>query len=185
MDILLDMDGVIVDFVGGCSRIASSLGIEKEFLSGLEKGEFLLEELFPGEAFNSFKREVEKPGFWLALAPMPGAVETIKSLHDHNHELIIVTAPYNHSPRCYYEKVMWVNEYLPFINTRESFIGTSAKYRVRGDLLVDDQGKNIDKFFGLTCKFNHPYNRTVESDFSISSWKDFPSVINSILGSWS
>jgi 5'-nucleotidase len=178
MRLLIDLDGIAADFYGSILSIYNA-----EFGENLTPADVRTWEFSP-EVFTKSTEEhiaeyFNRPGFWSELTPIKGAVESLKYLHGQGHVLKIVTAVPTHSPRCCYEKLMWVENHLPFIG-HDNFHATKDKAGVRGDLLFDDAIHNIDTFPGLTCVLDTAYNQEANADFRVNSWESFIKVIEGI-----
>lgn len=135
--VLLDVDEVLVDFVGRildeirdirpgkavfrqdvhCWDIAVALG------------------LTPEEAAEK-KRRIKAPGFCASLEPLPGAVEGVKELRQMGFDVRAVTSPFP-SRDWAYERETMLCERFGF--DRREVIQTPGKDVVFGDILVDDK----------------------------------------------
>jgi 5'-nucleotidase len=178
MRILVDLDGVSADFYGGFLRLYN-----EEYNNTLTPEDIVSWELTPdiytGTTEAHLRSYFNRPGFWSALEPIPGAIESLKYLKSKGHELRIVTAVPIESERACYEKIHWVREHFPFIGLDE-FHATKDKAGVRGDILFDDAPHNIEEFPGLTCVMDAAYNRDAKADFRVKSWESFVKVIEFI-----
>jgi len=136
--LLLDADGVFVDFVKGF------LATIKE-VTGKEFTEDQITQFDIGKALGLSSEELAavyaafKPGFCRALEPIPGAIEAIQRLNV-IADVYVVTSPLSAVPTWTSEREAWVKEHLGFHHSR--VIHGSAKHLVRGDFLVDDRAEN-------------------------------------------
>lgn len=108
MRIFVDQDGVLADFDGHMRR------------SGLTSDEI--------------KR---LPGAYLAMAPIPGAIEGVKRLISKGHDVWVATKPPTAIPHAYADKVAWILKHLPEL--KRKIVLTHDKSLLRGDLLIDDR----------------------------------------------
>ncbi len=111
-----DMDGVLVDFKSG-------LDVQSE--------EVLKE--YDG-------RYDEIPGIFGKMKPMPGAINAVHQLMEHYDCYILSTAPWN-NPSAWSDKVEWVTKYLDDVFHKRMII-THCKHLCKGDIIIDDRGKN-------------------------------------------
>jgi 5'(3')-deoxyribonucleotidase len=124
---------------------------------------------------------IKEPGFFYDLEPMPGMVKAIGELQAAGHEIILVSSSPRKGKTSAYDKVRWVEKYLPDFNT-EDIVFTHRKDVVSGDLMLDDAPHNIEAFPGLTCVFDQPWNRKVRSNFRVSDWDQFTTLVDRISG---
>jgi 5'(3')-deoxyribonucleotidase len=124
MRIFVDMDGVLVDF--------------DAFRKKME---------LTGE-------EVKRmPGAYIAMEPIPGALEGVRSLIGMGHDVWIATKPPTGVPVAYAEKVAWILKHLPEL--KRKIILTHDKSLLCGDVLIDDRPHkaNASKFTGRLIEF--------------------------------
>jgi 5'(3')-deoxyribonucleotidase len=143
--ILLDMDGVIVDFLGGAIKVLNrdynkTITIEQY---ATEFGKWDTYDFY-GITVEQFWESIDKtPDFWYRLNPMPWGRELYKFLSEFG-EVTIVTTPNLH-PDCASQKLKWLNGYLG-IKSNAVFLG-ARKYLMAGNgILVDDYHKNVESF---------------------------------------
>jgi len=142
--IFIDMDGVIVDFDGYKNSFTPPL---------------------TGD-------EVKKrPGAYLEMAPMPGAIEAVRSLIGMSYEIWIATKPPTGVAFAYSDKAAWLFRYLPELKRR--FIITPDKGLLgdNGDWLIDDRPHkaNCQQFPGQLVVFRegHQWPEILE-EFRVS-----------------
>jgi len=98
-----------------------------------------------------------------SLKPVPGAIEGMERLKAAGHEVTVSTAcQHGHKG-----KQEWLREYLPWLDRRDHLFFGNAKWRISGDVLIDDSPDQITNW----CKtgrpaivFDHPWNRHVTAD---------------------
>ena len=95
-------------------------------------------------------------GFVEGLQPYPGAVETVNKLRD-LYEVVVVTKPYYRSEFWVTERLAWLAKHFGF--TENDVVFTSNKAVVAGDLFVDDNASNINRYPGEAVLYDQPYNR--------------------------
>lgn len=116
-----DMDGVLVDFESGLAQ----------------QDEQTLKE-YEG-------RYDEIPGLFGLMQPMPGAIEAVHKLNEHYDCYILSTAPWN-NPSAWSDKVTWITKHLDDVFHKKMVI-THCKNLCKGDILIDDRGKNGTSLF--------------------------------------
>lgn len=175
MRILCDMDGVSADFYG---RIVE--WYNRDYGDTLTVADLPVWSLgptsFPKASKDELYRYFDVPGFWRGLDPLPHCVEVLGRLQEAGHDIVIVTAVPPSSPTAMYEKLAWVEEYLPFIGP-QNFVATRRKGIICGDILFDDGPHNLKEFPGLTCAMAWPYNRLVYTNFRVQGWLGFEKVV--------
>ena len=146
--LLLDMDGVLVDFVPhwlNYLNLFQGIDIKPE-----EVTKYALHETHAGQkALDGRPKSIlntpfTTPGFFRTAPMMPGAREFIRALQDFDPEdfqFFIVTHPSGGDSAK--EKYEWVEgTFGPNIN----IIMTKHKYLIGGDMLVDDCVEYVHKF---------------------------------------
>ncbi len=187
--LLLDADGVLIDFVGGCIDAAHrrttrtwtrdnfpTWDIFSEFVA--DDNPMLLKQLY---------KDIERKGFCASLIVFPGAVEAVKHLRSFCN-VLCVTAPWYSSPYWMHErKEMLVNRFG--FRTNE-IIMTSSKDYVHGNILVDDKGENITKWVDyqdehsathvLGLLWDTPHNRWDKGIRRVTDWNEVDQLAKAI-----
>lgn len=171
--ILIDMDEIIVDCLGGMLRHYNADNNTKHTKEDIKEWPF--ESNFQG-ADNCLKHD----GFFTQLNPLEGAIEGMRLLndfaHEYNHELLICSSP-SKNPNSAAEKLRWISMYLPFFNER-NYILTKHKHTIQADIFIDDSpynlymyGKHWPQAHLITIEYE--YNKGLgDSVFSIPSYMD-------------
>lgn len=142
--ILLDMDGVLVDFLSGA---ITALNRDFNRTVTLEQyvNEFGMWETYDyyGITVKEFWHSIHStPDFWYNLKPTPWAVQLYKML-ELLGDVTIVTSPSEY-PDCYAQKARWLSDFG--ISGSSVFMG-SRKYLMAGNgILIDDYYKNVNAF---------------------------------------
>ena len=142
--IYLDMDEVLVDFVGGAC--AAHGWTREQFEKVRTPGVWSMPE-FMGLSLDEFWEPIHAAGenFWFDLNPTPWCKEVIELAEEYSKEWHIVTAP----SRCetsYTGKVRWLKSYFgPQFN---NFVITPHKHILAQEhtWLIDDREKNVESF---------------------------------------
>lgn len=136
--LLLDADGVFVDFVKGYLEAVFQV-TGKRFTQDQITGFDI------GKALGLTPEEVEKvkhyiqPGFCESLDPLPGAIEAIQRLMLIT-DVYVVTSPFDSLPTWDYERRAWIKKHLG-LGKNKIWQG-SSKHMIRGDFFVDDRAEN-------------------------------------------
>jgi 5'-nucleotidase len=156
--LLLDADGVFVDFVKGF------LGAIKE-ATGKTFAQDQIREFDIAKALGLTEEEIKatyaqvRRGFCRNLDPIPGAIEAIQRLNL-IADIYVVTSPLSALDTWAHEREAWIKERLGFSNKR--IISTSAKHLVHGDFLVDDRAENCESWnmarTGTAVIWESPWN---------------------------
>lgn len=167
--ILVDMDGVLADVYAHLSSLEY-----KETGTKLDKIDLYgkLEEL----AFPSFKKLVNRNGFFRTAPLIPDSVEGLKYLNNKYNVLIVSSA--TEFPSSMNDKHAWLNEYFPFI-TWKQMIFCGSKNSIRGDIMIDDHHKNLYGFEGKKVLFTQPHNVYIHNnDYQrVSNWKEIMNIL--------
>jgi 5'(3')-deoxyribonucleotidase len=173
--VLLDMDGVLVDMVGGvCDRFGWTYPVSlSDHTDRTEQINYYLHEVF-----NTTRDEIwPKLGraFWANLEPLPWMKDIVKILEDRFGENIcLLTHPVD-TDGAIDGKRDWIKRHLPQFNYRQQ-IGTAKDFCASPrHVLIDDHEENCKKFraeHGHTFLFPAPWNRRFQEDAmgSIEEW---------------
>jgi 5'(3')-deoxyribonucleotidase len=139
---LLDVDGVFADFTSCYVRtIARVLGEHRVANRGpvdrwevREWAELTLEERRLVDDIVVGTR-----GWCRSIEPLPGAVEAAARLRE-EAECVVVTSAWD-GPYWHKERLDWIAEHMGIDRKRVFF--AHEKYRVNGDLLLDDKPQNV------------------------------------------
>ena len=175
----IDLDGVVADFNAGWMELHAQ-----------EFGTQLLPEMV--DSWNSLHRiggfaDMREFWAWAApkehrrsifrhLEPYPGAVDSLRTLADHGHRIVIVTTK-PHWART--DTLRWLadNE-LPTTEVHLS----DRKYEVDCDVYLDDAPHVLDELVehrsGATiCRFVRPWNTPIAGAHDVSGWPDFVDIV--------
>ncbi len=150
MRILLDLDEVLTDFVGGSCR---SFRVDKaKVLENWTPGEWsCVEPIAKAKGFRLtdefFWAVIHQQGeaFWENLEPLPWAAQVldlVKSLTDDWH---IISAP-SLCPTSYGGKVKWLKKYFGKDFDRFAITPHKHIFAGKGTLLIDDRESNVTDF---------------------------------------
>lgn len=173
----VDLDGVIVDCIGGWRKLWNAKYPDRQIVA--DPTEFMLE-----VAYSNFGTEEEiteifyTPEFFTDLDPIPGAIDAVKQMVENGIDVFLCSSPSRLSTS-HSEKAEWVETYMgsEWLNR---LILTRDKTLVQGDFLIDD--KPVITGIYQPCwehiVFDAPYNRGEETanKFRIT-WRTWPSLL--------
>lgn len=177
MRILVDVDGVIADFVGSALRVVEQLG--GKAIGAHEVREWDIENLLPSAKRQLFWDRVTAAGFCASLDAYPGSVEAISRLR-RRHDVYFVTSDMATCPTWAHERRAWLKQHFD-VHYR-SIVHTHAKYLVSGDALIDDKPEHIEAWGndhpkGAALLWDAAYNRASESGVRVCGWDDVESEL--------
>ena len=148
--ILLDMDEVLVDFIGGVCRL---FGItRKELEEHWIPGEWdiflpLCKAISRTMSSDEFWGKINERGetFWLGLDTMPWINELLKLVQSLTDDWHIVTSP-SHLPCSYSGKVKWLKNWFGPDFDRFAITPHKEIFACKNVILVDDRQENVIRF---------------------------------------
>ena len=117
-------------------------------------------EAFPTLTKDEIKFPLQYEGFSATFRVKPGSYECLKQMIDDGHEVSVVTA---HNNKTAGTKFEWVTTNFPFIS-RDDIIITRKKHKIMGDVLVDDEVRNLLDGNYLKILFDHPNNHGYDAE---------------------
>jgi 5'(3')-deoxyribonucleotidase len=174
--LLVDMDSIFADLISAWVEEYNQLAGTNHTIEDAKSWD--LAKAINGDpkiAYGIFDR----PGFFRNLKPIPGAIETLRSLKNKGHRLVIATAHSVYAPHSAAEKVAWLHDYMPWIIHKDVMIG-HAKELLRADALIDDGPHNLTKYraawpLARLITIGYPYNEEFRGkiDLYADGYKDF------------
>jgi len=205
ISLVMDADGVFVDFVGGVLDALEEMSGERMAPEELPDWQIFdrIEARFPGQK-KALRDRVVVPGFCESLRPTPGAEEALSRLRAMEEkgkiELLIATSPWDTSPTWMYERTKWFEKRGLH---RHQIIHTAVKHPIRADVFVDDKPEHIAAWQkangGGAYLWDTPHNqegstqvrdskdRTLDLSYDVRhprlrSWDDFFSLLKATTG---
>jgi len=133
----LDLDGVLVDFVGGAFRVHGRKPEPVNTWNFHEAWGLTTEQFFAPMGYD----------FWAGLGPTEDATRIVDTIRRHaaSRRIALLSSPCQ-TPGCVEGKREWVKKWFPQL--LPNLILTSAKHLIaaRGSLLIDDSDDNIYKW---------------------------------------
>jgi 5'-nucleotidase len=140
LTVLFDMDGVLVNTMGGFETRWRQVFPEIKPVPYEKITTFYLENLYPAEHQERVARIWRSRGFFYGLKPIQGSIEAIEEIRKIVKDVAICTAPFTESRYSAQEKWEWVRDNLG-TEWLKRLIITKDKTRVDGDILIDDKPK--------------------------------------------
>lgn len=180
--VLLDVDGVIANFIEANLRWLWGYGIER-YHNDVTAWDFASLDIKPDLHFE-MKRRWSEPGFCAAIPPYDGAVEGVELLRE-RADVYAVTAPMCSSLTWQGERMEWLVGHFDF--RRDHVISTAAKYLVRGDVLVDDKPSTVDAWAaahpqGCGVVWAQPYNAEWSNGHRTNNWTQLIEIVQGARG---
>ena len=146
MKCFVDLDGVLVDFMGG---ICQAFGVTMDELNSKWKvGDWNCWAALGCDSEDAFWQRIDSvPTFWDNLGWMHDGKDILNAcIQDYGEKNVCILSSPPRNPLATAAKVAWVQRELPQFR-RRMFIG-NEKFQLahRGAVLVDDSDKNCDEF---------------------------------------
>lgn len=156
MNIFLDVDGVLAQFVEGACK---KLGVKNPYLNRNNWGKYDLPSLL-GMGSKQFWDSLDDIDFWANLEPYEWA-EGLVDLCESYGDVYFLTSPM-FGWKCPAGKAKWLDKYFPGYN-RRWLIGAPKHLLANRDdaFLIDDSVQNVDRFTsygGRSILFIQPWN---------------------------
>jgi 5'-nucleotidase len=165
--IAIDMDDVMADTYGKFADLYLSGEAPRYTMEELRERSF--HELLDEREFKILFKNVYAPGFFLDIAVMEGAQETIARLME-RYEVFVATAAMEF-PNSLREKYDWLAKHFPGIHWR-NIIFLGDKSILGADYLIDDLPRNLKTFSGQGLLFSAPHNRDETAYQRVNNWQE-------------
>lgn len=169
--ILLDVDGVLANFIEANLATLRELGVERQHDD--VRAWSVEESLGLTSAQRAqMKARWSEAGFCASIPVYEGAAAGVELLRSIG-EVYAVTAPMWSAPTWQHERTEWLMRHFDF--TRDQVVSTAAKHLVRGDIFVEDKPETLARWAeawpgALPVLWDRPYNAGVEHPVRTRSW---------------
>lgn len=149
--ILLDMDGVISDFIGGLIKLFGLPGDYLQATFGDAIVPWSLDEIFPGRSKRDIMSLCDEE-FWSSLEPYPWATELVKGCIDlvGPKNVMFCSCPGHYDQRMFYPtvvgKIRWLGKVFPDYDCDICFSCQKHILATPNSILVDDSPLQCDLF---------------------------------------
>lgn len=168
MRILVDMDEVLVDFMGPLINQYNAIynkSLTREDITGWSLPEGMCE-IYKDESRN----------FFVGLSPLPASRWGMD--HISKHDAIIASSP-SLEAHIAKQKMIWVENYFPEF----PLVLTERKDIFEADVLIDDAIHNLTGFSGWKIVMDRPWNRSYEgAEYRVKGWVGIVKAIREIEG---
>lgn len=185
MNILLDVDGVLADFIGlalsEINRITWPLG------KAFGRAAVVKRDMITALGLEDNRQEIESVfcelGFATRIEPIDGAVAGIKALAEAGNNIFAVTAPMPGSVSWTYERDKWLIDHFKIHPREVLHVRSYAKHLVTGDVFVDDDPDTVRRWAAtnpdcLAVLFGQPHNVSERTDLVwVKNWSNLVSLI--------
>jgi 5'-nucleotidase len=180
--VLVDIDGVAGDFVGAWLELVyecTGRRYEREQLTQCDLAAAI--GLHASEK-SRIEIAMRRQQFCARIQPIIGAVSGLAELR-RVAEVRIVTKPLPDSP-LYGPSIFWCTERLQWLERHFGIPASevylcSDKQGIRGDILVDDDPKNLTGFQGRALLWTRPHNQSATEFERITAWQELLSEVGS------
>ena len=178
--VLFDMDGVILDTIGGFIERWKETFPNFSFPPYKEITDFYLENLSNKEGYSDRVSQVwNSNNFFYNLNPLPGALEAIEKIKQKADVAICTSFPED-IEFAVHEKYKWVRDNLNE-DWLKRLIITQDKTRVRGNILIDDKpeitGSQQPEWEHVL--YSHPWNIQV-NHLRRLTWDNWEEVLTEL-----
>lgn len=176
LELFIDMDEVLCD-LSNAIRLRVNEDFDKSYPKGFNKNYWWADYGIDRRYFENLLNEKD---LFLNLKPVDGAIETLNKLHEEGYSIHILTCP-QINYYCFYEKVLWVKRYLPFIDIETNFHTTGNKglFAKRNRVLIDDNPIYLKQWLdsdGIPIAFNQGWNQDFYG-YRTYNWNELYEII--------
>ncbi len=155
---LLDVDGVITDFVGQLEHFG--------LVNANNVTNWNVERAVDPALRRTLKALLKTDDFWYDMPFIPGALEGLRAFEQSNYKIVLLTAPYEDYKgfTCARQKLQQSlkNEHAIVAD----LVITEDKHHVNGDIFIDDKPLNVELWQRMNKKtaylFDQPYNQDAD-----------------------
>ena len=178
MHILIDQDSVIADWDAGYDNLLDQLGSAgRNIPRRHQRTVFNLHAGLGPRQSLYVRRIMDTPGFYAQLPVIEGATLALNEIAE-EHDVSIVTSPWNTNPTCASDKLDWLERNIGE-GWADRAILTKDKTMVRGDVLIDDKPdiKGIYLPTWTQIIYTAPYNLGIDGP-RITDWSNWREVVD-------
>jgi len=152
MQILLDVDGCLLDYETPALAVAASI---TGHVATKEERSTTWDILDCCEQYRLHKDPIHEawqaPGFCLGLQPIPGALDFVKRLSELG-DVFLVTSHMKQAKMWVWEREQCLEKH-GFTDHIEGIIHTHHKYKINGKFLIDDRVSNVVDWLNASADY--------------------------------
>lgn len=179
--VLLDVDGVLADFIGGILPIIHSVTDRLVTHDDIDQFDFCKALSLSDEHAAQIKKRIGTEHRIAASLPVcDGAKDGVRRLQE-IADVYIVTSPWNSHETWTFDREAWLKKHFGILGG--NVIHTSAKHLISGDFLVDDKTSTLVQWEaanpnGCAVQWMTPHNLDDEwNGLATNSWKALAGMI--------
>lgn len=164
LSILVDLDGMVVDFSKPMLALHNQLTGDHATMSDITDHNYKHVPRF-SNTWQDLYDAMGVRGFFRKLAPIPGAVEAVRDLWTTHNVTLITALPVGiDAPSAAEDKLGWCAEHLSFIEPTDIIFASSAKKHLfKADAILDDHPGTLRSYSSawpdsLRAGIAYPYN---------------------------
>lgn len=161
--VLLDVDGVLADFIGAVLRSLSALVPGRRHVhEDITRFDFVSELKLTADEKKAVMSAIGGKEFWPRIDPFPGAREGVARLRE-IADVYIVTSPWNSCETWLHARESWLRRHFDIPHSH--VLAGSAKHICAGDYFVDDKTETLQRWraargrVGTAIQWETPHNR--------------------------
>lgn len=188
LTVLVDMDGVLADFDARVCEVFRERYPDEKQVEMDSREHFYMSENFREQLGKSAGERAKaiplQEGFFLALAPIAGALDALRAMDAHPRlNVMLCTSPLSTYTYVLFEKFAWVEKHLgkAWIS---KIVLTKDKTVVAGRCLIDDRphvGGSVSVPAWEHVLFDQPYNRDVPGKRRLKGWANWRQLVDSLV----
>lgn len=182
--VLVDVDGVLADFIGSALRIVNGLFGTSHVPEDVTEFSIADSLGLNAEQASLMKRAIGgSPRLAGGLAVLPGAKDGMRALRE-VADVYIVTSSWDSNETWEYDRKAWLKR--NFGIGHHDIVFTAAKHLVYGDVLVDDKTSTCEAWReawpnGVAVQWRTPHNRRdAWSGVSASDWSHLVDLVQGL-----
>ena len=114
--------------------------------------------------------------FWNTVEVNPAAVTAIERWVRQGHKVYLVTASHFNNMLGYKIK-RTLESFNPELINERNIVVTQDKSIIRGTIMIDDYGENLNNFNGIRICYSQPWNKDYQGAFRYNDWNKIDLVV--------
>lgn len=185
----IGLSGPVMDFERGFYDEWNRRYPKRFHLLPEERKSFLIKDDYPEEAHQDMLKLVMEESFFLALQPVPGAVEAVRQMEE-SGLCVIFHATVLPNVINIQEMHVWLREQFGNLHyLRHRYFGrlfpSNDKTLIPADILIDDNPSPDSGWFIPTWKhvlFDMPFNQNSPCQNRLSGWENWKEAVEKAIG---